>query len=287
MTPSSIPVDFSRVLKFASESQSSEEKDSFMKLFNDFNCAQTNSNPSHGPTLTLYIVRQPVAAKHRRGFVQNKHESGLVGCGDTDEVVVVAQKFNGGDSLALLGVLPEIDESDFDSNGDLARLAHSFFPNYLGIVFGGTDDQQNPSQCNEDWYGSDGYDGDVAEEGDDNPRGSKKSRSESCYLPHSFRPKREDGELQYEYWTVAFLKGDFRRTSSIVDESASSNPDTLVIVPRLSLSSIWTERVSQLLETKMMKSFVLSELSQGRIGIDYKKFLDSKRDNRGYTRRVI
>ncbi|KAF9348683.1 hypothetical protein BGX26_012932 [Mortierella sp. AD094] len=295
MAPSPVPVDLSRILKFASESQPGEEKESFLRLFSDFNYAQTNNSvslPSHpGPTLSLYIVRQPIPARHRRGFVENKKWSGLEGNGNTNEVVVVAQKFNEGSGslapsspVALFGVTPETDESDLDSNGD---PAHEFFPNYLGIVSEDTEDQQNPLQSNDNAYESDDYEDDEAESDESNPRRSKKSRSESRYLPHSFRPKLEDGELQYEYWTVAFLKSDFNDASSIANEPAPSNPDVLVILPRLSLSSIWTERVSQLLETKVMRSFVLSEVSQGRIGIDYKRFLEAKRDNRKSTRRVI
>ncbi|KAF9900085.1 hypothetical protein BX616_002717 [Lobosporangium transversale] len=103
---------------------------------------------------------------------------------------------------------------------------------------------------------------------------SKRTRSNSSSehkLPPWFRPKVVDGEIQYEIWVVGF---HHERSDDLPQLQQQQQTPT-------------STKLDRLLSSPRLKQFVLDEVAQGRIGIDFKRIMDEKRLNRKACRRVI
>ncbi|KAF9109665.1 hypothetical protein BGX27_007357 [Mortierella sp. AM989] len=310
MTPFPIAVDPSRVIAFAAAdtTQTVEEQQSFQQLFSEFDHAQNTNNhacPSkHSkPALKMYIVRQPIPAKQRRGLVENRNWMGLEHFNEENakDTVVVAQKIKGGSDSSIPIISDDISNNTsaqevaasqaiFQSKGAwshayLNMIASPDSGDISGALCNADFHDQQPE--NEDNFGSNDDEDDEYEDEDDH-RPSKKHRTKAYYLPHSFRPRvTEEGKIQYEIWVVAFLTEDLGETIRSDDGIEPLNSDVLVITPRQKQISFWANRVSQLLGTRLMEGFVWHEVYQGRIGIDYKQIIDEKRNSRKPGRRII
>ncbi|KAG0198353.1 hypothetical protein BGX28_008206 [Mortierella sp. GBA30] len=109
-------------------------------------------------------------------------------------------------------------------------------------------------------------------------------------LPTSFRPLIREGKVQFEIWVVAFLElnpllqGNAGQAAEATTRDDLRTKDFLPKDPaRQHLCSYWTTLLSGFLGCKIVQEYVREQVSKGRIGIDFRRILESRKP----TRRTI
>ncbi|KAF9433805.1 hypothetical protein BGZ76_008956 [Entomortierella beljakovae] len=282
MSQAPVSIDPTRVLEFTTTVTCAEDVQSFLGLFESFlhedQAFLANSGATPKPMLKMFIVRQPKPSRYLRGSVEkeflSKREENM------KDIVYIAIEYDQESFLSMPSVNIDIPavENNFDEHSVFSPSWRATFPMsqlsqtavgdnlyyddprtaYIGSWF-----EQHYSAS----FSTDELDP-IIDEASDGARQTKKARGSES--KKSSAAKGSKGQCQI--WVVAFLTGYYINPEDQPDSTASVRVIP-VIPPRQEQESFWTIRATDLLESKLMRDFVKSEVSQGRIGIDYKLVL--------------
>ncbi|KAF9908474.1 hypothetical protein BX616_000141 [Lobosporangium transversale] len=222
----------------------------------------------NGPQTFLYTVRHPEPAKHRRGFAG--HWSSF-GSARPDGAVVVAKLLSiecGDSSVASTAsaTYPSLHAAHFQSfpdavadlfwNEEFFRLlsVDNIIPtstNYEGqnLAVPLLSTVPAPIDIHSEYPTS---------EEDDNDGTALYNRHA---LPSCFRAKKVNGKVRFEIWVVAQVS---------VAEYIANNHKNNNGINESELRSNISNDLDVLLDSSLIKEYVLSEVAQGRIGVDFR-----------------
>ncbi|KAI1315288.1 hypothetical protein EDD11_001020 [Mortierella claussenii] len=257
----------------------------------------TGTITTSGPS--IYIVRQPAPAKNRSSFIyaanteRRQHiVSVSIKINECIQLPVIPPRLSD-DTLRILqsaqGLMSDAAESPAvecwlnNRVDDLAPFVldptstpepqeersrtMSAFVERAFSSFSGDDE-------GEDHYTDSSEDDNAAADAD---RATKKSRTAKHHLPAWFRPLVVNGDIQYEIWVVGFRLVDTFQDQGTSTGAGADDGDQ------------WTmaEKLDCLLDTPQMRDLVLSEVTQGRIGIDFQRIMEEKKESRKAGRRIV